>query len=114
MKDFTEYLNEAVRSEELRWGGHRLVFPLLMNDGTQMSIQASSTHYCSPRETTEVANYNWYEEFEIGFPTKPMKALLPYAEDESEPTDTVYAYVPKSVIRSVIESCGGVKEVIRG
>ena len=111
-KDFTEYLNEAVRQEHKEYGGHRLAFPLRLNDGTQLSIQASSTHYCSPRETTEIANYNWYEEFEIGFPTKVIDKLLPYAEEESTPTDTVYGWVPKALIREIIEECGGVKEVV--
>ncbi|MCP3683707.1 MAG: hypothetical protein GY861_13565 [bacterium] len=112
MKDFTEVLNENILREYLEYGGHRVANHLVMEDGTVMSIQASATHYCSPRETTPVANYNWYEEFEIGFPSKKFTELLPYAEDPESPTDTVYGWVPKEIIRKVIESCGGVKGVV--
>jgi len=110
-KDFTEWLNEAVGEENKGFGGYRLTFPLEMKDGTQLSIQASSTHYCSPRETTEIPNYNWYEDFEIGFPTRIIDKLLPYAEDQEKPTETVYGWVPKDLIREIIEECGGVEGV---
>ena len=110
IKDFTQWLNEAVRQEHQ---GYRLAYQLVMNDGTELSIQASSFHHCNPR-TTEIPNYNWYDEFEIGFPNRVIDKLLPYAEDVDEPTETVYAYVPKNLIRCIVEDCGGVKEVLRG
>lgn len=113
MKDFTEYLNENVRSELLEYSGHRLVFPLKMKNGLVMSVQASTTHYCEPRSTTEVPNYNWYETFEIGFPSQKVEKLLPYAEEPESPTDTVYAYVPKALVREVIADAGGVIGVVK-
>lgn len=114
MKDFTEILNENVRHERLEYSGHRLAYPLELADGTILSVQASTSHYCEPRETTPRANYNWYEEFEIGFPTKVIAKLIPYAEDDSDPTNTVYGFVPKALIREVVEDCGGVVGVFKG
>lgn len=114
MKDFTEVLNESVRYENNELGGHRLAFPLELADGTTLSIQASATHYCEPRETTEVVNYNWYESFEIGFPSAMIEELLPYAEEPETPTDTVYGWVSKEVIRDIIEKRGGVVGSLKG
>jgi len=34
--------------------------------------------------------------------------IMPYVEDHSCPTDTVYAYVPKNVITMVIAKHGGI------
>lgn len=114
MKDFTEILNESVRHESDICQGHRLAYPLELADGTTLSIQASATHYCEPRETTESANYNWYESFEIGFPSNVIEEILEYAEQPETPTDTVYGWVPKEVIRQVIESRGGVVGIFKG
>jgi hypothetical protein len=44
-------------------------------DGTSVSIQASSFHYCSPR-----TNEGPWDEVEIGFPSRELPELLPYAE----------------------------------
>lgn len=44
-------------------------------------------------------------------PTKVIDKLLPYAEDQETPTDTVYGWVPKDLIREIIEECGGVEGV---
>lgn len=104
MKTFTDYMNEGVVDY---FGDFRRCKKLELNDGTQLSIQASQGHYCSPRITLE--DYKDYSEFEIGFPTKEVECLIPYAEDSSDPTGTVYGYVPKTILEEAIESCGGVK-----
>jgi hypothetical protein len=114
MQEFTEILNESVRHESDICGGHRLAHPLEHEDGTVLSIQASATHYCEPRETTDVANYNWYESFEIGFPSKVIEEILEYAEEPETPTDTVYSCVPKEVIRELIDTRGGVVGSLKG
>ncbi len=73
------------------------------NDGFNMSVQASSTHYCSPREST-----NKYTAMETGYPSEYEADIIEYAEDLDNPTDTVYGYVPIEVIHDIIEKHGGI------
>ena len=75
-------------------------------DGFTMSVQASDFHYCSPRKN----GLNNYTTVEIGFPSQMDELLMPYAESENTPTDTVYAYVPVDIVNKVIEKHGGIKE----
>ena len=86
-----------------------LVLDLKMNkkvvckDGFTMSVQAGETQYCYPRET----GADRYTEVEIGFPNEPEDLLLEFAEDGDRPTETVYAYVPASLVTLVIAKHGG-------
>ena len=52
---------------------------LYCNDGYSISVQASSFHYCRPRE------------------------------DDSDYTKTVYGYVPIEIIEELINKHGGIK-----
>lgn len=78
-----------------------------LNNGIRLSVQASRTHYCTPRKDDAEA----YSEVEIGFPSQRVELLMPYAEDKERPTDTVYGWVPTSVLAQVIHDSGGVKSV---
>ena len=78
---------------------------LVLKSGLVLSIQASDRHYCWPRETID---YDLYESFEVGFPSCKVDILMPYAEDATRPTDTVYANVPRSVIKKLIDKHGGI------
>ncbi len=78
---------------------------LVCADGFKMSVQASSYHYCSPR----VTGAKTYWAFEVGFPSEPDDRLMPFAEDYSRPTETVYGWVPADVIDAVIATHGGIK-----
>ena len=71
-------------------------------DGFTVSIQASNTHYCAPRETGLAA----YHSVELGYPSAEEELLLPYAEDPERPTDTVYGWVPVEVVAAVLTSHG--------
>ena len=81
---------------------------LLLQSGLSLSIQASSGHYCSPRKNAECETYAMYYEFEIGFPSQKIDKLMQYAEQPDEPTETVYGFVPKSLIKEIIDDNGGV------
>lgn len=83
-----------------------LVPGIVCNDGFTVSIQASRTHYCSPRTDDARA----YESFEIGFPSGQDDVIHSYAEDQNDPTNTVYGWVPVEVIETLIEKHGGIKE----
>ena len=73
-------------------------------DGLSMSIQASHTHYCTPR----INEAPLYTCVEIGFPSKKVEALMPFVENPSDPTGTVYGWVPSSVVASIIKEAGGI------
>lgn len=101
MKTFKEALDkitETVNGRDLNNFKDR-VPPIrfnLIKDGVEihefnLSVQASEYHYSEPRE-----NADEYSHVEIGFPNFKFSQefIDKYAEDCSEPLDTVYPYVP--------------------
>ena len=80
---------------------------LELNDGTTMSVQANAFCYCTPR----VDNASVYTAVEIGFPSRKINLLMSYVEDANNPTETVYGWVPTSILALIISQAGGVKSV---
>jgi len=74
-------------------------------DGFTMSVQASSSAYSTPRQ-----DVGPYTEAEVGYPSEEESLLMGYVEDASRPTDTVYPYVPSTVISLVCAKHGGIVE----
>lgn len=74
--------------------GKTCAIPRIEIEGTpyKLSVQASSAHYCSPRDDLQ----EFYEDVEIGFPNFKFSKefIFQYAEDNESPQDTVYGYVP--------------------
>ena len=77
---------------------------LVCKDGFKVSVQASATHYCNPRD-----NDGPYTEFELGFPSVEDSLIQEYAEDSDNPTGTVYGHVPLTTVMSLLEKHGGVE-----
>ena len=75
-------------------------------DGFRISIQASETHYCTPR----IDGAERYTEVEVGFPSEAEACLMPYAEMPEDPTETVYGWVPVSIVSLVLAKHGGIAE----
>jgi len=73
-------------------------------DGYQVSVQASSMHYCSPRD-----NVGPYEFFELGFPSGPDVLIDEYAEDCTYGPGGVYPHVPLKVVLDLLNKHGGVQ-----
>ena len=73
-------------------------------DGFTMSVQANENAYCSPRTNDALL----YVEVEIGYPSAEEPLIMPWAENRNQPTDTVYGYVPVSVVTNVIAKHGGI------
>ena len=71
-------------------------------DGFRMSVQANGTAYCDPRDDAGP-----YTQVEIGFPNREEPMLKQWAEDPSDLTGTVYAWVPRQVVLNVIAKHGG-------
>lgn len=87
------------------WQSKVLSDRIKCNDGESLSIQASRTAYCTPREDAGP-----YLDLEVGFPSvKPPDSMMEYCEDPDKPTDTVYGYVPVAVIQEFIDLHGGEK-----
>lgn len=81
---------------------------IICMDGFKMSVQASASHYCSPRN-----NDGPYSHFEVGFPSQRDSLLEKYGERIDDPEnpdkvyDDVYPMVPLIVVLAVISSHGG-------
>lgn len=105
-KVMNEQENYLSRNDSEQDRAHRMTKTLTLKDGTTLSIQASHTHYCTPRKT--IRDYKAYTHFEIGFPSVMIKSLMEFAEVPETPTDTVYGWVPKSVIDKIVKCAGGV------
>ena len=72
-------------------------------DGFKVSVQASEKNYCTPRNDTGP-----YESVELGFPSTVEPIIMPYCDDSSNPTETVYGWVPIAIVQAMIISHGGV------
>lgn len=105
---------------------------VICNDGFSISVQANECAYCLPRISQGLLDeklyfkgtFNFdrdvasgfidefipYVEVELGYPSEVEEDLLPYAEDESDPTNTVYGYVPIEIVDSMIQRHGGINE----
>ena len=77
---------------------------VVCKDNFKMSVQASENHYCNPRVNGSDMSYSHVE---VGFPTQKEDLLMDYCEDRDKPTETVYSYVPASVIINIIDKHGG-------
>ena len=78
---------------------------VICKDGFKMSVQAGQSLYSEPRDVADS-----YERAEVGFPSEEESLLTTYAEDGENLCDTVYGYVPCSIIDQVIEKHGGIDE----
>lgn len=75
-------------------------------DGYEVSIQCSAFSYCEPRK--DIYDVSEYKSFELGYPNASDELLNEYAEDDSDPTNTIYPYVPRSVVEALIDKHGGI------
>ena len=75
-----------------------------LKSGFTMSVQASMTNYCEPRN-----NVGPYISVEIGFPNAPEPLIIGYAEDPDNPTETVYGWVPSGLLKALFVKHGGIE-----
>lgn len=82
-------------------------------DGFTMSVQANRNAYCDPAidsESLDLLRHKKYTLVEVGFPSKEEPLIMPWAEDKTSPTNTVYGYVPVDIVTNVIVKHGGIIE----
>ena len=75
-------------------------------DGFNMSVQAHDGAYCEPRLDAQ----RKYTLVEIGFPSAEEPLIMPWCENDHQPTNTVYGYVPVDIVTNVIVKHGGMVE----
>lgn len=110
-KHFTTWMQESKDAHLLQVAEHKRESyapymqsdRLLMASGLSISIQASHTHYCTPRTHVPCAEYT---EFELGYPNWNVPALNQWEEECG--WGGIYPYTPKEVIEEVIAANGGV------
>jgi len=73
-------------------------------DGFSMSVQAHDGAYCTPR----MDGAERYSAVEVGFPSQREELLMQWCEDEQNPTETVYGWVPSQTVALVCAAHGGV------
>jgi hypothetical protein len=74
-------------------------------DGFDVSVQAGSLLYATPR-----TDEGPWSAVEVGFPSarpEPWDEWSQYAEEPDNPTETVYSYVPLTMVEALIASHGG-------
>lgn len=78
---------------------------IICMDGSTLSVQAGEHNYCSPRH-----NRGPYYSVEVGFPSRKFDELMPYIDGvaDTDPTDTVYGYVPIEIVEKIVADCGGI------
>ena len=77
---------------------------LILADGVSLSVQASEHSYSSPRD-----NKGPYTKVEVGFPSEtPPEAWGEFVEDWNESTNTIYSYIPLTMVMLYIGAHGGI------
>ena len=88
-----------------RYTGMRVAPRIICADGFSLSVQASTGHYCSPKNTDGP-----YTLVEVGFPeTAGGQPARPRALG-STPDCGVWGYTPVGTVNNIIRRHGGVKE----
>ena len=76
---------------------------LELNDDLSLSVQASDSHMCSPRET--IKDNSEYEEVEVYSHGVYVNELIHFASE----TMFTYGYVPVELMEELVEKHGGIK-----
>ena len=77
---------------------------LILADGASLSVQASEHSYSSPRD-----NKGPYTKVEVGFPSEtPPEAWKEFAEEWVKPMNTIYSYIPLTMVMLYIGAHGGI------
>lgn len=104
-----EYSSMLGGMREYRDRSISTIFPrMTCADGFTMSVQGHRGAYSHPRDDFA----DQYSAVEIGFPSERVEEFMPFIDGgDSNPTETVYGYVPIAIVVAVIEKHGGLVEV---
>jgi hypothetical protein len=79
--------------------------PLVCRDGLKLSIQASSYHYCEPKN-----HEGPWISMELGFPSRSVPELRQWRQDLGDDFpdgECVFGWVPVDMLLKTIEKHGG-------
>lgn len=103
--EFLKATEKYTLEEELDVRIYRRPRPrVVCKDGFSISIQANQLAYCYPRSNSA----DRYQQVELGYPNIPDKLILEYAEEPLRPLNTVYGYVPVTIVDQLLEKHGGI------
>ena len=105
-RDFLEATYHVINVPEIDYSYLEVRPRVHCVDGFSISIQASKSHYCDPRDDLEGGEYRMVE---LGFPSEPDELITPYAESEHDLTGTVYGFVPTYIVNELLYKHGGIK-----
>lgn len=105
--ELSRRLDPARRNPRVRDFGDQyldLVPRVKTADGLELSVQTGFSHYCQPRD----GQGPWYS-VELGFPSRRVEDFMPYIDgsEDSDPTESVYGYVPIEVVAVALAQAGG-------
>lgn len=90
---------------------------IICEDDTEISVQASTYHYCTPRMTSQPA----YETYEVCLYDTDLEESLKIAKKKKykeaiqwfidNDGDSVYSQVPHNIVQNFIDFHGGIKEL---
>jgi len=98
MIPFTFYLDKLSRHSN-----QQVVSSLVLDNGSQVSIQASKVHYSTPRR--DLNSYAGYSQFEVGFASWQIPSHLIHKFNS---LSDIHAYVDVSLIQEIINFNGGI------
>jgi hypothetical protein len=87
--------------------GFRVRPQILCADGTTISVQASTGHYCIPRD-----GVGPYTTVEVGFPSAPWPEAAAYKFGDNSDSDSVFGYVPVVLVEAYIAAHGGAVGIV--
>lgn len=73
-------------------------------DGFRISVQASRTHYCTPK-----SNEGPWTHVECAYPSEVPHLIMEYCEHKDTPTGSIYGFVPVELVEQLIEGHGGLE-----
>lgn len=76
---------------------------VLCADGFTVSVQAGYGLYSTPNCDADA-----YTHVELGYPSRKEEALMEYAANRKQPTETIYGSVPVELVDKTLEAHGGI------
>ena len=103
--EFCKKVESTGQRVKNKWGTLPLTPGVKCADGFTVSIQASNTHYCTPRFDL---SFDSYAAYELGYPSENDDLIAAYADFPEKAPDTVYGYVPSGIVAALIDKHGGI------
>lgn len=107
------YLDYSAGKEDTPYETEENVRPMIVcNDGFSVFIGAGSRYECSPKFDLQNSSGSGYTEIEVLYPSEEDKTLKQFTDEylflNNSMTDSVIPYVPKDLVKEMLEKHGGI------